>query len=405
MGGGASEGAINIYTQPNEPEKKEGIWVQTNNQYEKIITDDNIFRSDGVWETNIQYPINWFCGAEMNGSMYIMSLMDNSRRSMQYAYGKNNEWTTGEFNIPNSAFEGLDFYNTLCSVSATYCAFYNDKIYIYCEIYFSNNDSYTTAQNYHAIIIIDSSNNITYKVIRGALGGLSRMVIYDNTFYFCIYKDMNTYLYEYDIINDKAINKGKIWNSSVYTMTVCNGSIYFAGADYSSINNYLYLYNGHSFTQCSGGPYRLDESCGMAYNGYVYVFGGYDHQKYYCRYNPVNNAWTIMGTLPIEIRGGSWSYGYSLTYYNNGIYFKNNQMFKASEKIYEPNTLILQRGETGAGKYITAFSNLTESVTSSNNKNRFVSGFDDCFYFADSSFDWNAPMYCGDGSKWIKFKN
>ena len=40
-----------------------------------------------------------------------------------------------------------------------------------------------------------------------------------------------------------------------------------------------------------------------------------------------------------------------------------------------------------------------------NNSNRFVSGFDDCFYFADTAFDWNAPMYYGNGSQWIKFKN
>ena len=32
IGGGASEGAtLNIFTQINEPDKKDGIWIQTNN--------------------------------------------------------------------------------------------------------------------------------------------------------------------------------------------------------------------------------------------------------------------------------------------------------------------------------------------------------------------------------------
>ena len=179
---------------------------------------------------------------------------------------------------------------------------------------------------------------------------------------------------------------------------MCNGSIYFAGADSSAINNFLYSYNGNSFTQLRKAPYRLDESSGIAYNGYVYVFGGRDNKTKYIKYNPANNTWTELGKLPDS------RYGDNL-YYNGSIYSAVGWKYTSPEKIYEPNTLILQRGETGAGKYITAFSNLTESVTSSNNKNRFVSGFDDVFYFADTAFDWNAPMYYGNGSQWIKFKN
>lgn len=403
--GGASEGAINIYTQLNEPDKKEGIWVQTNNQYNKIITDDNIFRSDGVWDINIQYPFVWQNGVEMNGLMYIITANNRNYYTMQYAYGKNNEWTTGKFNIPSSAFDGHNahlYYNSVVSIPV--CAFYDDKIYIYSTISFTNNED-NNSETYYAIITIDSSNNIMYKVMHGGILAY-HMVIFNNAFYFCKYdNDMSTYLYKYDITDNKFINKGMIWNSSVYTMTVCNGLIYFAGADYSRINNYLYSYNGYSFTQHSRAPYRLDGSCGISYNGFVYVFGGFWNQKDYSRYNPIDNTWTTMGTMPIKIENNSCSAAYSPMLYNNGIYFKNNQMFKASEKIYDPNTLILQRGETGAGKYITAFSNLTESVTSSNNKNRFVSGFDDVFYFTDIAFDWNAPMYYGNGSQWIKFKN
>ena len=53
MGGGASSGGLaglNIFTQPNEPTKKDGIWIQTNNQYEKIITDARILnQNNDVW--------------------------------------------------------------------------------------------------------------------------------------------------------------------------------------------------------------------------------------------------------------------------------------------------------------------------------------------------------------------
>ena len=79
--------------------------------------------------------------------------------------------------------------------------------------------------------------------------------------------------------------------------------------------------------------------------------------------------------------------------------------FKAPSKVYDPNTIILYKGDQHNGTYLTAIADTSSIIDDGNNNNRFISGFDDAVYFADSAFDWGAPMYYGDGSQWIKFKN
>lgn len=75
--------------------------------------------------------------------------------------------------------------------------------------------------------------------------------------------------------------------------------------------------------------------------------------------------------------------------------------FTAPENVYNPNTLIIDKSNLfSGGKYSTEI-----AAPKIENNQRFLTGFDDCFYFADTAFDWNAPMYYGNGSQWIKFKN
>lgn len=78
--------------------------------------------------------------------------------------------------------------------------------------------------------------------------------------------------------------------------------------------------------------------------------------------------------------------------------------YTTPENVYDSQTLIIQKGYTNDGKYITNIAD-TSAIEGDGANNRFPSGFDDCFYFADSAFDWDAPMYYGDGTQWIKFKN
>ena len=132
------------------------------------------------------------------------------------------------------------------------------------------------------------------------------------------------------------------------------------------------------------------------------------NQKYA---NYESGAWSSASTLPYE-----FCYGSAVVYngdihilgggYSNDVSVsKKHYKFQSPEKVYDPNTLILYRSDQHNGTYLTAIADTSAIIDDGNNNNRFVSGFDDVVYFADSAFDWNAPMYYGDGTKWIKFKN
>ena len=123
-----------------------------------------------------------------------------------------------------------------------------------------------------------------------------------------------------------------------------------------------YKYSGSNFEYVSTPSFRCSNSHAVNYNGNIYLF-----------------------------------------YVRIGNSYDNNFIFQSPEKVYNPNTLIINRGDSCTGSYLTAI-NDNSSVIKGNN-NRFVSGFDDCFYYADTAFDWNAPMYYGNGSQWIRFKN
>ena len=80
---------------------------------------------------------------------------------------------------------------------------------------------------------------------------------------------------------------------------------------------------------------------------------------------------------------------------------KYRATFTSPAKTYDPYTLIIQRGDTNNGVYITAFADM--SVIAGSN-NRFQTGFDDAWYFGASAFE-TTPIYYGNGSSWVKFKN
>ena len=106
------------------------------------------------------------------------------------------------------------------------------------------------------------------------------------------------------------------------------------------------------------------------------------------------------GSAISELNGNLYTAYWSAMSDNSANHFLEG---KSPNKVYNPNTVIINKGDSQNGVYLTNMFDTSYMI--GNNSNRFVSGFDDCFYFADTAFDWNAPMYYGDGSRWIKFKN
>ena len=77
--------------------------------------------------------------------------------------------------------------------------------------------------------------------------------------------------------------------------------------------------------------------------------------------------------------------------------------FSKTHEKHDPYTLVLQISNSHDGPYSTAFVNASSLITGENN--RFVSNFDDVFFIGEDGIDTTDPIYYGDGTKWVKFKN
>ena len=254
--------------------------------------------------------------------------------------------------------------------------------------------------------------------------GTSWVNITGSTRYFCnITTIYNNQLCIFSGNNSQTSNNLNMFNGSTFTrlcsatvldststeiliqcMVTYNGEIHMFGSRSGAYHMVLKTDSNNKYTwQTSKVP--IDNNavpiCACVFNNEIYLFyrTSFEH-FYYCKYN--GTSWTFIG----ELNGIEYDNFNRCISLNNHIYIIDAislHMYSLPEKVYNPNTVIINKGDAQNGAHLTNMFDTSYMV--GNNSNRFVSGFDDCFYFADSAFDWNAPMYYGNGSQWIKFKN
>ena len=224
--------------------------------------------------------------------------------------------------------------------------------------------------------------------------------------------------YQKVMINQKYANyESGAWSSaSTLPYEFCNGSavvyngeIHILGSGINGNSTNHYKWNGSTWTRVSTLPYESNGGSAVVYNGEIHILGSGIYNNHTKHYKWNGSTWINVSTLPYEsndgsavvyngdmhILGGGSSNNYGTKYYK----------FQSPEKVYDPNTVIINRGSnTNNGTYLTAMADMS-AIKGDGANNRFLSGFDDVFYFANTAFDWSAPMYYGDGTKWIKFKN
>lgn len=384
----------------NEPEKKDGIWIQTNNQYEHILINQQYSNyQSGVWSNDTPLPQATYaaCNVSYNNEIYTIlgvgaSETDTGQRIYKYSNGT---WSLlGQSPRYFLSTEGSAiFYN-----GQLYMAFggeYYDSVgYIY---RYKNNDFSIYSNAERAII---NYNSMATKC---------NLISYNNILY-CIYNRND----------DNTINACKINNNLSVTEVIPE-------YEYKqTISNWLFvgIFNGNVYVLCDGILYSTNSIENIKSNTLSKklqipnynnsIFGGgcaciKDNMMHIflksAHYVTDGNTITQISTLQHEhyYSNGCTIYGDLHLIGGNPNYSTEHIKFQSPQKVYSPNTLIINKGNSNSGVYLTAINDNSEIIKGNNN--RFVSGFDDCFYFADTAFDWNAPMYYGDGSRWIKFKN
>lgn len=400
-GGASSSGAagLNIFTQMNEPEKKDGIWIQTNNQYEKIITDARIMYSNNeIWARINNYEDNNASKFIIhNNQLYITYNVSGTGKTDLY---KINDLTTMNITLINTIFDTNNKYQKISIYQ-----FDNNTLYFFYFISGGSSSSYQLVYKYDINTNVATQINKQYWSYSNNTI-ISDMFMYNNDIYIAgTQPNTNGCNWHIRNLNTNQSSNAIDSSQSNYRMVVYNGQIY---AFCTSGNGGYYIYNnGWSNKYTAPINYWTDGDI-CIFNNEIHCFTGKNGNIPHYKFNGV--TWTKLNDTPFNILREDYSYTIISIVYGNDIimryscaYGSPSGVFKYSLSYneYDSNTLILQRGETGNGVHQTAFADLTKSVSG---VNRFISGFDDAWFYSNGGFE-NCPMYYGNGSQWIRFKN
>jgi hypothetical protein len=384
----------------NEPEKKDGIWIQSDSQYKKIITDARILnQNNDVW-ASVSDIVN-----TPNGMGYLYQYA-----GVVYMYVDHhiyiiniNNWTITD--------TGSKLYDVWENTSSNIC---NIGSYLYYLGYSSSSygDGNLFVYKYN---IINKTTTKIYNVSYFDYGHnliLCKPFMYNDHLCIGFYDNSSTISFNiYDFVSKSSIITGPTYfsHNTIDPVVIYNGCIYYVDINVNGGSDYgLYRYNGVwtriSIPDIDTNNFPYNTPYLLLYNNELHLLCC-TRYKYHYKYNTVNNSF-------IKLADPAFRYSPENSYYlavDNDIYIfmqasnvYSHEVIKysLSYNVFDPNTLIIQRGEDN-GKYKTAFADLTKSVSG---VNRFISGFDDCYYYGTGSFE-AAPMYYGNGSQWIRFKN
>lgn len=380
---------LNIFTQQDEPEVKDGIWIKTNNKYQQVMANEKYFNyAEGVWsDTGDTLPITLGNGYNSNSVAYHgeIHIFVNT-----YHYKFDGQTWTKLKDTKGSS------WNSVC--------IYKDKIYMQCT---SNRE----------IEVWNEENDTWAAISPNFIRGCENMVVYNDELY--VFTDSTA--------NGNSSNsKWYSWNGATWTertgyikssiggfAVVWNGEIHLLGGNATPSQDRIYGNDGSNVvTSKISLPFTFYGGCAVVYNNEIHILGGYHSTGGSTRmhYKFDGNVWTQVSTIPAELWWGN------VVVLNGDIHklggladsqhgSENHYIFESLSKVYSKNTVIINKGKTNNGAYLTSIVDTTSIISGDGSNNRFISGFDDCFYFSETGFDWTATMYYGDGTKWIKFKN
>ena len=354
----------------DEPTKKDGIWIKTNRKYNHINCNQNISSNGGTWQLIESHKV----GISYNGVAKSNSNITYTTASNGYFY---------QLNINGVLTQLVKMPNGMGSVSIMV----NDSPTIYIgpmiwSLYLYN---------------INTNTFSLYLHINGPSGSYGDVAILNNKVYYANLSSDDSYLQIYCVNDNKVYTYDQYSGDTINDCESYNGRIYvFSTTDYSA-SAYVHVFDGSSIIRIN---------CPVIYGKFI-VWNGkliIIFQSNFYALNDDLQSWTLLfnSNMSFVHYGKISNTIIGLSTESHPTDIQSIYKFDSPDVLYNQDTVIIQKGNNQNGNYLTA---IADTSIMSGGNNRFVSGFDDVFYFADTAFDWNAPMYYGNGSQWIKFKN
>lgn len=382
----------NIFCQSTEPSKKDGIWLQTDKEFNKIYCDEQVVANESWYPNGTFSNLSadrynmaavavgtdvYIFGGSVSSTVYekynvttgettVLGTMPYSiaSSSSKAVYLDGNIYITSgrdtflKYNISSDTFTKLTNPPFITSSIRNYClAAANGNLYVFGYYNSSNSTVYRNAYRYN--IASDTYTSITTgsRMVTSSDGPGAAVTIGNNIYIFC-----DNYATKYDVDNDTYTALANIPFSTSYgpQFAIAYGTNIYLFGDANNDNGKLaYKYNTltDTWTQLTSNSYMFCQGSVVQVENKVLLIGGYNSKK------------TVKGMQLVS-------------------------------KIYDNNSVVISQGRIYNVGYGTKLVDMELFETQP------IYGFADAwFYTTENGLDYTIPTYYGDGTQWIKFKN
>lgn len=412
---GGSGGGLNVYCQPTEPNKKNGIWLKYDAKIKSIIQKNDLWTA-GSWNDNIHNPLsnppstggpsNYMLPPILNGKMYLFGSHSSSASNVAWVYDlKTNLWSE----LPKIPLAG---YNTRAHI-------YNGKIYI--------TATYYIAGRYSLLLYMFDPKTLTY--IEMTSGGIYSAVgvpfIYDKYLYVLGGGDPGNpgaymrNLYRYDL----SLGASATWENAKTTThdhNIASTTVICAGGYAYYLGQYVYGGGPANFKVVRQNMNDLTKTeedrpdiplSGAGARGITLPNGHFLHfstasNKLVYEYDLPNGTSKLVNidppfASPFPIYDMDTNTITILSLDTINVTYRNRRYYYDSIVLPEGTFAIMRSGDFG-GNYITEL--ISSGLKVDGTYVLFKTGFDDAFIFANGQLQPGVESYYGDGTKWIRYK-
>ena len=370
LGQNGGYNGLKIFVQQNEPNKKDGIWIKTNEQYKY---DNVYFTNDYLsilnrYEEVSNIPYNFYIGSAVAKENKIYILGGGSERNNNYRYNVQSNTYTKLKDIP------YEFYSGGTSVIV-------DSIHLLSGYYNNSN-------KFHYRYDVQSN---TYTKLTDAPYDIydCSAIAKDNDIY--ILGGRYDYIYKYDTVNNEYIKlKQNFTDDSLMggKAALIDNDIYLFG---NGQKGYKYNILTNTFTEIERVPFDYINDTVVGINNNIFLLGSsyksgsaYEYGKYNYKYDTLTNTYKKLEDIPYDfIEGSTVAIGNDI--YLLGGSFSMNNVYKY--KTYLENKNIFIKNEND--KLKTNLSNILKIYFSE-------------IIIYDNYESKDYPVYYGNGTEWVE---
>ncbi len=370
LGQNGGYNGLKIFVQQNEPNKKDGIWIKTNEQYKY---DNVYFTNDYLsilnrYEEVSNIPYNFYIGSAVAKENKIYILGGGSERNNNYRYDVQSNTYTKLKDIP------YKFYSGGTSVIV-------EDIHLLSGYYNNSN-------KFHYRYDVQSN---TYTKLTDAPYDIydCSAIAKDNDIY--ILGGRYDYIYKYDTVNNEYIKlKQNFTDDSLMggKAALIDNDIYLFG---NGQKGYKYNILTNTFTEIERVPFDYINDTVVGINNNIFLLGSsyksgsaYEYGKYNYKYDTLTNTYKKLEDIPYDfIEGSTVAIGNDI--YLLGGSSSMNNVYKY--KTYLENKNIFIKNEND--KLKTNLSNILKIYFSE-------------IIIYDNYEPKDYPIYYGNGTEWIE---